>query len=444
MAFESLSDKLAAAFKKLKSKGKLNEADIKDAMREVKLALLEADVNYKVVKDFVKTVSERSVGQEVLNSLTPAQQVIKIVNEELTALMGGENARLEFPSKGPCVVLMCGLQGSGKTTHSAKLARYFKAQGRHPLLVACDVYRPAAIEQLKIVGEKAGAKVFEMGQGDPVKIATEGIKFAKDHGHDLVIIDTAGRLHIDEKLMEEIKNIEKAVNPNEILLVVDAMTGQDAVNVAENFNNALPITGVILTKLDSDTRGGAALSVLKVTEKPIKFSGIGEKIEDLEPFHPSRMASRILGMGDVLTLIEKAQDAVDEKEAEALAKKMQENKFDMNDLLDQLRQIQKMGSIKQLLAMIPGIGNKADEMDVDEKQFTRIEAMITSMTKAEREKPSIINPSRKRRIAAGSGTEVQDVNRLLKQFDQMKQMMKQLGGKKGKRRMRFPGMPGMF
>ncbi len=444
MAFESLSDKLAAAFKKLKSKGKLNEADIKDAMREVKLALLEADVNYKVVKDFVKTVSERAVGQEVLNSLTPAQQVIKIVNEELTSLMGGENARLEFPSKGPCIVLMCGLQGSGKTTHSAKLARHFKAQGRHPLLIACDVYRPAAIEQLKIVGEKAGAKVFEMGQGDPVKIATEGIKFAKDHGHDLVIIDTAGRLHIDEKLMEEIKNIEKAVNPNEILLVVDAMTGQDAVNVAENFNNALPITGVILTKLDSDTRGGAALSVLKVTEKPIKFSGIGEKIEDLEPFHPSRMASRILGMGDVLTLIEKAQDAVDEKEAEALAKKMQENKFDMNDLLDQLRQIQKMGSIKQILAMIPGIGNKAEGMDVDEKQFVRIEAMITSMTKAEREKPSIINPSRKRRIAAGSGTEVQDVNRLLKQFEQMKQMMKKLGGKNGKRRMRFPGMPGMF
>jgi len=312
------------------------------------------------------------------------------------------------------------------------------------LLVACDVYRPAAIEQLKVVGKNAGVSVFEMGQDKPVKIAKEGLKFAKDHGHDLVIIDTAGRLHIDEVLMDEIKNIEKAVEPNEILLVIDAMTGQDAVNVAENFNKALPITGVILTKLDSDTRGGAALSVLKVTEKPIKFSGIGEKIEDLEPFHPSRMASRILGMGDVLTLIEKAQDAVDEREAEALAKKMQENKFDMNDLLDQLRQIQKMGSIKQLLSMIPGIGNKVDEMDVDEKQFTRIEAMITSMTKAEREKPSIINPSRKRRIAAGSGTEVQDVNRLLKQFDQMKQMMKKLGGKKGKRRMRFPGMPGMF
>ena len=444
MAFESLSEKLAAAFKKLKSKGKLNENDIKDAMREVKLALLEADVNYKVVKDFVKSVSERAVGQEVLSSLTPAQQVIKIVNEELTSLMGGENARLEFPSKPPCVVLMCGLQGSGKTTHSAKLARYFKAQGRHPLLIACDVYRPAAIEQLKIVGEKSGAKVFEMGQGDPVRIATEGIKFAKDHGHDLVIIDTAGRLHIDEKLMDEIKSIKNAVNPNEILLVVDAMTGRDAVNVAESFNKAMEVTGIILTKLDSDTRGGAALSVLKVTNKPIKFSGIGEKIEDLEPFYPDRMASRILGMGDVLTLIEKAQDAVDEKEAEKLAKKMQENSFDMNDLLDQLRQIQKMGSLKQIVSMLPGMGNKVDSLNLDDKQFTRVEAIITSMTKAERAKPSIINPSRKRRIASGSGTQVQDVNRLLKQFEQMKQMMKQLGGKKGKRRMRLPNMPGLF
>ena len=421
MAFESLADKLSAAFKKLKSKGKLNETDIKEAMREVKLALLEADVNYKVVKDFVKSVSERAVGQEVLESLTPAQQVIKIVNEELTALMGGQNARLEFPSKPPCIVLMC--------------------QGRRPLLVACDVYRPAAIEQLKIVGEKAGATVFDMGQGDPVKIASEGVKYAKDHGHDLVIIDTAGRLHIDEKLMEELKNIEKTVVPNEILLVVDAMTGQDAVNVADTFNKALPITGVILTKLDSDTRGGAAISVLQVTGKPIKFSGTGEKIDDLEPFHPERMASRILGMGDVLTLIEKAQDAVDEKEAAELAKKMKENSFDMNDLLDQLRQIRKMGSLRQIVLMLPGVGNKIDEMNLDDNQFTRIEAMITSMTKAERAKPSIINPSRKRRIAAGSGTQVQDVNRLLKQFDQMKQMMKKLGGgKKGKRRMRLPPM----
>lgn len=439
MAFESLSEKLGAAFKKLRSKGKLNESDIKDAMREVKMALLEADVNYKVVKDFVKTVSERAVGQEVLESLTPAQQVIKIVNEELTSLMGSENARIEFPSKPPCVVLMCGLQGSGKTTHSAKLARYFKEQGHRPLLVACDIYRPAAIEQLQIVGEKAGAKVFEMGKENPVKIATEALKYAKDHGNDLVIIDTAGRLHIDEVLMEELKQIEAAVNPNEILLVVDSMTGQDAVNVADTFNKALPITGVILTKLDSDTRGGAAISVLQVTGKPIKFAGTGEKIDDLEPFHPERMASRILGMGDVLTLIEKAQGAVDEKEAAKLAQKMKENSFDMNDLLDNLRQISKMGSIKQLLGMIPGLGSKIENMDIDEKQFTRIEAMITSMTPAEREKPSIINPSRKRRIAAGSGTKVEDVNRLLKQFEQMKTMMKQFN-KKGKRRMKFPPM----
>ncbi len=442
MAFESLSEKLAAAFKKLRSKGKLSESDIKEAMREVKMALLEADVNYKVVKDFVKTVSERAVGQEVLESLTPAQQVIKIVNDELTALMGKENARIQFPSKPPCVVLMCGLQGSGKTTHSAKLARYFKSQGHRPLLVACDIYRPAAIDQLKIVGEKAGAQVFEMGKENPVKIAAEALKFAKDHGNDLVIIDTAGRLHIDEVLMEELKQIEAAVNPNEILLVVDSMTGQDAVNVADTFNKALPITGVILTKLDSDTRGGAAISVLQVTGKPIKFAGTGEKIDDLEPFHPDRMASRILGMGDVLTLIEKAQDAVDEKEAAKLAQKMKENSFDMNDLLDNLRQISKMGSIKQLLGMIPGIGSKVEGMDIDEKQFTRVEAMITSMTPAEREKPSIINPSRKRRIAAGSGTKVEDVNRLLKQFEQMKNMMKQFNKKGNMRRMmkKFPPM----
>ena len=442
MAFESLSEKLAAAFKKLRSKGKLSESDIKEAMREVKMALLEADVNYKVVKDFVKTVSERAVGQEVLESLTPAQQVIKIVNDELTALMGKENARIQFPSKPPCVVLMCGLQGSGKTTHSAKLARYFKSQGHRPLLVACDIYRPAAIDQLKIVGEKAGAQVFEMGKENPVKIAAEALKFAKDHGNDLVIIDTAGRLHIDEVLMEELKQIEAAVNPNEILLVVDSMTGQDAVNVADTFNKALPITGVILTKLDSDTRGGAAISVLQVAGKPIKFAGTGEKIDDLEPFHPDRMASRILGMGDVLTLIEKAQDAVDEKEAAKLAQKMKENSFDMNDLLDNLRQISKMGSIKQLLGMIPGIGSKVEGMDIDEKQFTRVEAMITSMTPAEREKPSIINPSRKRRIAAGSGTKVEDVNRLLKQFEQMKTMMKQFNKKGNMRRMmkKFPPM----
>lgn len=446
MAFESLSDKLSAAFKKLRSKGKLSESDIKDAMREVKLALLEADVNYKVVKDFIKTVSERAVGAQVLESLTPAQQVVKIVNEELTALMGGENARIEFASKPPTVILMCGLQGSGKTTHAAKLAKYFKdKEGCRPLLIACDVYRPAAIEQLQIVGERAGARVFEMGQGDPVEIAREGLKFARDHGHDLVIVDTAGRLHIDEKLMDELKRIEAAVSPNEILLVVDSMTGQDAVTVADTFNKALPVTGIILTKLDSDTRGGAAISVRQVTGKPIKFSGVGEKIDDLEPFHPGRMASRILGMGDVLTLIEKAQESVDEKEAEKLAKKLQQNSFDMNDLLEQMQQIKKMGSMRSIVSMIPGISGKVTDENLEQgdRQMKIIEAMIHSMTKRERENPSIINPSRKRRIAAGSGTRVEDVNRLLKQFDQMKQMMKKMGGmgKKGfKRRMKFPPM----
>ncbi len=442
MAFESLSDKLSAAFKKLRGKGKLNESDIKEAMREVRLALLEADVSYKVVKKFVASVSERAVGQAVLESLTPAQQVIKIVDEELTALMGTENARIEFPSKPPCVVLMCGLQGSGKTTHAAKLAKYFKDQGHRPMLAACDIYRPAAIEQLSIVGERAGAKVFEMGQIDPVKIATEALKYAKDHGYDLLIIDTAGRLHIDEVLMEELKKIEAAVSPNEILLVIDSMTGQDAVNVAETFNNALPITGVILTKLDSDTRGGAAISVREVTGKPIKFVGTGEKIGDLEPFHPARMASRILGMGDVLTLIEKAQNTVDAKEAAKLSSKIKENNFDMNDLLEQMHQIKKMGSMKQILSMIPGLSGKIDDAAVDDHQLVVIEAIITSMTKKEREKPSIINPSRKRRIAAGSGTRVEDVNRLLKQFEQMRQMMKKMsgGGKKGKRRMRLPNL----
>ena len=442
MAFESLSDKLSAAFKRLRSKGKLNESDIKEAMREVKLALLEADVNYKVVKDFVKTVSERAVGQEVLESLTPAQQVIKIVNEELTALMGGENARIEFASKPPTVILMCGLQGSGKTTHAAKLAKYFKdKEGCRPLLIACDVYRPAAIEQLQIVGQRAGAKVFEKGQGDPVEIAKEGLRYARDHGYDLVIVDTAGRLHIDETLMEELKRIEAAVNPNEILLVVDSMTGQDAVTVADTFNKALPVTGIILTKLDSDTRGGAAISVKQVTGKPIKFSGTGEKLDDIEPFHPGRMASRILGMGDVLTLIEKAQETVDEKEAEKLAKKMAQNAFDMNDLLEQMQQIKKMGSVRSIVSMLPGAAKISDEnIEQGDKQLKVIEAMIQSMTKRERENPSIINPSRKRLIAAGSGTRVEDVNRLLRQFEQMKQMMKKMGafGKKGKRRMKLP------
>ena len=429
MAFEGLSGKLNQVFKKLKSHGKLTESDVKAAMREVRMALLEADVSYKVVKDFVQKVSERAVGEEVLNSLTPAQQVIKIVNEELCSLMGNENARINFPSKPPCVIMMCGLQGSGKTTHAAKLAKMLKKEGHYPLLVACDIYRPAAINQLQVVGERAGVKVFEMGQIDPRIIVREAMRFAKDHGHDVVILDTAGRLHIDLELMDELKDLKKLAHPNEIMLVVDAMTGQDAVNVAKAFDDALGIDSVLMSKLDSDTRGGAALSVLAVTGKPIKYVGMGEKLDDFEQFHPQRMASRILGMGDVLTLIEKAESTVSEKDAAKIAKKLEQNKFDMNDLLDQLRQIQKMGSIRSIINMLPGVGDKLRDVDVDEKQFVRIEAMITSMTRAEREKPSIINPSRKRRIAAGSGTRVEDVNRLLKQFDQMQKMMKQLGKK---------------
>lgn len=429
MAFEGLSGKLNQVFKKLKSHGKLTESDVKAAMREVRMALLEADVSYKVVKDFVQKVSERAVGEEVLNSLTPAQQVIKIVNEELCSLMGNENARINFPSKPPCVIMMCGLQGSGKTTHAAKLAKMLKKEGHYPLLVACDIYRPAAINQLQVVGERAGVKVFEMGQIDPRIIVREAMRFAKDHGHDVVILDTAGRLHIDLELMDELKDLKKLAHPNEIMLVVDAMTGQDAVNVAKAFDDALGIDSVLMSKLDSDTRGGAALSVLAVTGKPIKYVGMGEKLDDFEQFHPQRMASRILGMGDVLTLIEKAESTVSEKDAAKIAKKLEQNKFDMNDLLDQLRQIQKMGSIRSIINMLPSVGDKLKDVDVDEKQFVRIEAMITSMTRAEREKPSIINPSRKRRIAAGSGTRVEDVNRLLKQFDQMQKMMKQLGKK---------------
>ncbi|MBQ5336516.1 MAG: signal recognition particle protein [Oscillospiraceae bacterium] len=427
MAFEGLSDKLNNVFKRLKSRGKLTEADVKEAMREVRLALLEADVSYKVVKDFVAKVSERAVGEDVLKSLTPAQMVVKIVNEELCSLMGNSNARINMPSKPPCIIMMCGLQGSGKTTHSAKLAKYFKSQGHRPMLVACDIYRPAAIDQLKIVGEKAEVKVFEMGQTDPVKIAKESVKYAKDYGHDIVILDTAGRLHIDTELMDELKNIKKETNPSEIMLVVDAMTGQDAVNVAKAFDDALGIDSVLMSKLDSDTRGGAALSVLSVTGKPIKFVGMGEKLDDFEQFHPERMASRILGMGDVLTLIEKAESAVDLKDSEKLAKKFTENTFDMEDLRSYLLQIQKMGSIKSLLGMLPGMGDKVKDIDVDERQFQRIDAIITSMTPAERAKPSIINPSRKKRIAAGSGMKVEDVNRLLKQFEQMQKVMKQFG-----------------
>ena len=432
MAFEGLSGKLNQVFKKLKSHGKLTENDVKEAMREVRMALLEADVSYKVVKDFVKKVSDRAVGEEVLTSLTPAQQVIKIVNEELCNLMGNENARIPFPSKPPCIIMMCGLQGSGKTTHAAKLAKMLKKEGHFPLLVACDIYRPAAINQLQVVGERAGVKVFEMGQIDPCIIAKEALKFAKDHGNDVVILDTAGRLHIDVALMDELKDLKELTHPNEIMLVVDAMTGQDAVNVAKAFDDALGIDSVLMSKLDSDTRGGAALSVLAVTGKPIKYVGMGEKLDEFEQFHPQRMASRILGMGDMLTLIEKAESTISQKDAEKMAKKFEENRFDMNDLLEQLRQIQKMGSLKSIIGMLPGVGSKLKDADIDDRQFVRIEAMITSMTKAERAKPSIINPSRKRRIAAGSGTKVEDVNRLLKQFDQMQKMMKQFGGKAGK------------
>ncbi|MDE5564963.1 MAG: signal recognition particle protein, partial [Oscillospiraceae bacterium] len=401
----------------------LTENDVKEAMREVRLALLEADVSYKVVKDFVGKVTEKAVGEEVLSSLTPAQQVIKIVNDELVALMGNDNARLNMASKPPTIIMMCGLQGSGKTTHSAKLARMLKNDGHRPMLAACDIYRPAAIQQLQVVGEKAGVKVFEMGQIDPVIIAKQAVRYAKDYGHDYVILDTAGRLHIDIELMEELQNIKAATEPDEIMLVVDAMTGQDAVTVAKAFDDALSIDSVLMSKLDSDTRGGAALSVLAVTGRPIKYVGMGEKLDDFEKFHPSRMASRILGMGDVLTLIERAETVIDHKEAEKLTKKLQNSEFDMNDLLDQLRQIKKLGPLKSIVGMLPG-GDKIKEEDIDERQSDRLEALILSMTPAERAKPSIINPSRKRRIAAGSGTKVEDVNRLLKQFEQMQKLMK--------------------
>lgn len=448
MAFEGLTDKLNNAFKRLRSKGKLTESDIKEAMREVRLALLEADVNYKVAKDFTNKVSERAVGAQVMESLTPAQMVIKIVKEEMTALMGGTQTRIASASKPPTVVMMCGLQGSGKTTHSAKLALMLKKKGHRPLLVACDIYRPAAIKQLQVVGEKAGVPVFEMGTENPVKIAKEAIKHARDHGNDYVFLDTAGRLHIDEELMDELKSIKSEVIPHEILLVIDAMVGQDAVNVADKFNEALGIDGVIVTKLDGDTRGGTALSVKAVTGKPIKFIGVGEKLDELEEFHPDRMASRILGMGDVLSFIEKAEQQLDEKKAKELEEKIRKNKFDLNDLLDQTRQVRKMGSLKQTLSMIPGLGSKLKNVDVDENQFNVMEAIILSMTKKERENPDIINPSRKRRIAAGCGKQVEDVNRLLSQYRQMQKMMKQLGSMGGKKAARmfgkFGGMGGGF
>ncbi len=444
MAFEGLSEKLSNAFRKLRSKGKLTEDDVKAAMKEVRMALLEADVNYKVAKSFTAKVTERAVGSDVMESLTPGQMVIKIVNEELTELMGSEETKIKFASKPPTIIMMCGLQGSGKTTHSAKLGKMFKKQGHRPLLVACDVYRPAAIEQLKVVGSQAGVPVFDMGQGDPVEISKKAVAHAKDYGHDIVIIDTAGRLHIDEKLMNELKDIKAEVNPAEILLVVDSMTGQDAVNVAKSFDELLDITGVILTKLDGDTRGGAALSVKAVTGKPIKFAGIGEKLDDLEVFHPDRMASRILGMGDVLTLIEDAESRLDQKKAMDMAKKFQQNKFDMNDLYEQLQQIKRMGSVKNILSKIPGINDQIKDMDFDDRQLDRVGAMISSMTKQEREDPSVINPSRKRRIASGSGMKVEDVNRLLKQYEQMRKFMKSMNarGKDGKRK-KLPGLGGM-
>jgi signal recognition particle subunit SRP54 len=437
LAFEGLSEKLTAAFKRLKSKGKLNESDVKEAMREVRLALLEADVNYKVAKSFTNKVSERAIGSEVMESLTPAQMVIKIVNEELTALMGGSDAQIAKASSPPTIIMLCGLQGAGKTTHAGKLGLMLKNQGHRPLLVACDIYRPAAIKQLQVVGEKAGVPVFEMGKENPIKICKAAISHAKDYGNDMVIIDTAGRLQIDEVLMDELKNIKEEISPHEILLVVDSMTGQEAVNVAKSFDELLNITGVILTKLDGDTRGGAALSVKAVTGKPIKFAGIGEKLQDLEIFHPDRMASRILGMGDVLTLIEDAQSKIDQKSAEKTAKKMLQNKLDFNDLLEQFNQVKKMGPLKNVLSKMPGMDKQLKDVDIDDRQIDRMMAIILSMTNEEREKPSLINPSRKRRIAQGSGMKVEDVNRLIKQFEQAQKLMKQMKGK-GKRR--FSGM----
>lgn len=431
MAFEGLSERLENSFKKLRAKGKLTKADVKEAMREVRLALLEADVNYKVAKEFTNKVTERAIGDDVMENLTPGQMVIKIVNEELTELMGGTESRLSIAKHPPTILMMCGLQGSGKTTHSGKLALKLKKDGHRPLLVACDVYRPAAIKQLQVVGSQIDVPVFEMGTINPVNIAEEAVKHAKDHGYDYVIIDTAGRLHIDEALMEELQNIRSTVHPNEILLVIDAMTGQDAVNVAKSFNESLGIDGVILTKLDGDTRGGAALSVRAVTGKPIKFVGTGEKLENLEVFHPARMASRILGMGDVLSFIEKAEMALDEKKAAELEKKLAKNKFDFNDLLDQFEQIERMGSLKDTIKMIPGIGKQIKDEDIDERAFDRLRCIIYSMTKQERANPEIINPSRKRRIAAGSGTSVEDVNKLMSQFKQMQKMVKQVGGRKG-------------
>ncbi len=446
MAFEGLTEKLSAAFKKLRSKGRLTEADVKDAMREIRLALLEADVSYKVVKDFVKKVTERAVGSDVLESLTPAQMIVKIVNEELVALMGSENAKIAISSKPPTVVMLVGLQGAGKTTNGAKLAGLMKKDGKKPLLVACDVYRPAAIKQLEVVGSQLGIPVFQMGTANPVDIAKAAVEHAKKEGFDMVFLDTAGRLHVDEALMEELSNIKEAVQPNEILLVVDAMTGQDAVNAATAFNNQLDIDGVMLTKLDGDARGGAALSVKAVTGKPIKFVGTGEKLDQIEPFHPSRMASRILGMGDVLTLIEKAEAAMDQKKAQELEQRLRKNKFTLQDFYDQLVQLKSMGSITDILGMMPGMNAGAlKNVQVDEKALSRTEAIILSMTPYERENPGVINHSRKQRIAAGAGVQVQQINALLKQFDDMQKLMRQFtgpGASKKMKRLQKSGMGG--
>ena len=443
--FQSLSEKLENAFKKFRSKGKLTEADIKAGMREIKLALLEADVNFKVVKDFINTVSERAVGTEVIESLLPGQQIVKIVNEELTNLMGGSQSKLTISPKPPTVIMMVGLQGAGKTTHAGKLAGMYKKQGKNPLLVACDVYRPAAIKQLEVVGEKLSIPVFNMGDKvSPVKIAEEGVKYAIQKGYDMVFVDTAGRLHIDEELMKELTDIKEKVAPTEILLTVDAMIGQDAVTVAKTFNELLDITGVILTKLDGDTRGGAALSVRYVTGKPIKFIGIGEKLDAIEPFYPDRMASRILGMGDVLSLIEKAEQAYDEKKAQELEKKIRESSFTLDDYLDQFAQIKSMGSLDQILGMMPGVKPGAlKDAQIDEKAIARTEAIIKSMTKYEREKPEVLGASRKKRIAAGSGTSVEEVNKLIRQFDQTRKLMKQFSNPKqmarfGRKKMKIP------
>ncbi len=441
MAFEGLTEKLQGALKKLTGRGKLSEADVKAAMREVRMALLEADVNFVVAKDFIAKITERCVGAEIEKSLTPSQLVIKIVNEELTALMGGANARLTWSPQSPTVYMLCGLQGAGKTTMAGQLAKYLQKQGKKPLLAACDIYRPAAIKQLQIVGESVKTPVFEKGQQNPVQTAREAIEHARYYGLDTVILDTAGRLHIDESLMDELKNIKAAVRPQEILLVVDAMTGQDAVTVADSFNKQLSIDGVILTKLDGDTRGGAALSVRAVTGKPIKFSGVSEKMDGIEPFYPDRMASRILGMGDMLSLIEKAQESYDEQAAEKLARKARDASFTLEDYLDQMQQMKKMGSMESVLKMIPGVGNKLKDVQIDENALKKPEAIIRSMTVEERKHPEVLNASRRRRIAAGSGTTVQDVNQMIRQFESAKQMMKQMmGGRFGGRRMRLPGM----